>query len=67
MKEIKPWVRRLKLPTQRLKLITTHSGRKNEELKKYIRESAKSPNAAEELKASIESLELKTAKKYLRK
>ena len=60
MKEIKPWVEKIKAAYPEVEKLDNDALRtKTEELKKYIRESATAERAkVEELKASIESLEL---------
>ena len=60
MKEIKPWVEKIKAAYPEIEALDNDALRaKTEELKKYIRESATAERAkVEELKASIESLEL---------
>ena len=60
MKEIKPWVEKIKAAYPEVEKLDNDALRaKTEELKKYIRESATTERAkVEELKASIESLEL---------
>ena len=60
MKEIKPWVEKIKAAYPEIEALDNDALRaKTEELKKYIRESATDERAkVEELKASIESTEL---------
>ena len=60
MKEIKPWVEKIKAAYPEIEKLDNDALRaKTEELKKYIHESATAERAkVEELKASIESLEL---------
>ena len=60
MKEIKPWVEKIKAAYPEIEKLDNDALRaKTEELKKYIRESATDERAkVEELKASIESTEL---------
>ena len=60
MKEIKPWVEKIKAAYPEIEKLDNDALRaKTEELKKYIHESATAECAkVEELKASIESLEL---------
>ena len=60
MKEIKPWVEKIKAAYPEVEKLDNDALRaKTEELKKYIHESATAERAkVEELKASIESLEL---------
>ena len=60
MKEIKPWVEKIKAAYPEIEALDNDALRaKTEELKKYIHESATAERAkVEELKASIESLEL---------
>ena len=65
MKEIKPWVEKIKAAYPEVEKLDNDALRaKTEELKKYIRESATAERAkVEELKASIETLNWKTTKK----
>ena len=60
MKEIKPWVEKIKAAYPEIEKLDNDALRaKTEELKKYIHESATAERAkVEELKASIETLEL---------
>ena len=60
MKEIKPWVEKIKAAYPEVEKLDNDALRaKTEELKKYIHESATAERAkVEELKASIETLEL---------
>ena len=60
MKEIKPWVEKIKAAYPEVEKLDKDALRaKTEELKKYIHESATAERAkVEELKASIETLEL---------
>ena len=60
MKEIKPWVEKIKAAYPEVEKLDNDALRaKTEELKKYIHESATAGRAkVEELKASIETLEL---------
>jgi len=60
MKEIKPWVEKIKAAYPEIEKLDNDALRaKTEELKQYIQESAKDEKAkVEELKASIETIEL---------
>ena len=67
MKEIKPWVEKIKAAYPEIEALDNDALRaKTEELKKYIRESATDERAkVEELKASIESTGRSIARSFL--
>ena len=69
MKEIKPWVDKIKAAYPAIEALDNDALRaKTEELKKYIHESASAEQAkVEELKASIESLELEDREEVFNK